>query len=313
VWAAIDQCVCVKSHSEEINRLVIGLCMDHRDDFFNQEISMIQGLEPENKELMFFAMCMFNQNLGLIERMVEDIECDVHQITEKGYSCLSLGSRYNPNLDVIRYLVEKCKLDVNHIDQTGSTCLKHALTHNDNPGIAVYLMGLSGLDLDLGLDIDHRICRGPDQKPFIKTYISIKRLEEFVLGVSTGNDFKKFNIALNKLLEHYDTSLFAKIIQKINPVLLIHRPELCARYGVDDLMDLRFLMKDFMKLVDDLNCCPDIPVSMDQTRARSQDKKSSDVDFSKLPSLVFTYNGVNYYGLSDIVFNQLILPPCPER
>lgn len=97
-------------HNNKMINLITKLSMDHSEDFFNQNIEQIRN--SENKQLIFFAMCMFNQNLSLIKQMVEQMKCDPNLITKKGHSCLSLALIHNKNLEVIKYLIEDCKSDV---------------------------------------------------------------------------------------------------------------------------------------------------------------------------------------------------------
>jgi hypothetical protein len=367
IWSAFEHHVCGEQQSDEMKKLIIGLCTDHSEDFFNQNICLIKESKSNDKMLIFFAMCMFSQNLSLIKQMVEDVKCDVNQTTEDGLSCLSLGLTYNENFDVIKYLVEsedcklnmqdsdydgttclmracmgqdlnvikylieECELDVNQIDCGGCTCLSYAcinnpnlsviqylveecelnsnhysemsddclinaLLYNNNVEIAIYLMTLTGLDLSLPSCLD----------------IPIEKWDKMILGVCAKGDFEKFHHLLDfGIFKYRDEPLLAEFMQGINPMLLISRPSLFSQFCIQDPMDPMFPMKKFVKLTDDLNWHQPIPMSeylvLDQDQDQNQDKKSSDFDFSRQTSLVFIYNGTNYYADPEIVFNQLIL------
>jgi hypothetical protein len=124
IWTSIDQCVFKKQHDQKMKNLITGLCTNHSEEFFNQHIDLIKD-SGNDKMLIFWTMCMFNQNLSLIKQMVESehFKCDPMLITGEGHTPLSLACMHNKNPNVIKYLIEECESDLSHTDYNNSSCL----------------------------------------------------------------------------------------------------------------------------------------------------------------------------------------------
>jgi len=91
IWTVFYYHVSEKQLVDEMKKLIIGLCKNHFEDFFNQNFHF-------------------------------------QQITEMGESCLSLACLHD-NLNVIKYFIEE--LDPNHTDFNGHTCLELACMDHD--------------------------------------------------------------------------------------------------------------------------------------------------------------------------------------
>jgi len=161
--------------------------------------------------------------------------------------------------------------------------------------------------------------------------VPIDKWEKLILGLSVKDNYLKFCQVLEYGISEYSESLVQRIICKINPVLLISHPDIFSRYCTRDPMDPMFPMKEFIKLTDELNCCP--PVQGPRPRSGqisgpgleledqdndskdtkelkdsdSEDLESPEIDFKKPTSLVFIYNGNNYYAHPGVVFEQIVL------
>lgn len=146
------------------------------------------------------------------------------------------------------------------------------------------------------------------------------------LGIK--NNFERFNQVLDLGLKEYDQEECDReslnlIVPRINPMLLISRSrrDLLTKYCIRDPFDNMFPMKDFIKFTDDLNCSLPVPVPVPITvhvpintsvspitvLSLDQDENIDKIDSMRPRSLVFVYNGDNYYADPEIVFNEIIL------
>lgn len=83
------------------------------------------------------------------------------------------------------------------------------------------------------------------------------------MGSSAKDDFNKLWQAFDLGISSYDQDdpQFVKIMQRINPMLLISHPSMFSIHCIPDPMDPMFPMKEFVKLTDELKCCPPVPLS----------------------------------------------------
>jgi hypothetical protein len=285
---------------------IIELCSNQCEDSFNQNIGRIK--DQKTLDQIFMGMCMFNHNENIIKQMVECVGCSVNQITSEGQTPLSLACRYNENQSVIQYLIVDSMQDPDHADIYGQSCFLNACYFNRNYLlIAIYLIESTDAKISL-------------------THVPSFRWGRIILGIK--NNFERFNQVLDLGLKEYnqdkyDQKLLNLIVPRINPMLLILRRDLLTKYCIRDPFDNMFLMKDFIKFTDDLNCSLPItiPVSVHISMTVStntlvppitilsldQDEESDNMDSMKHRSRVFVYNGDNYYADPEIVFNQITL------
>ena len=297
VWQRLCDNIFDKQCDDETKKLIIELCFSHSEDFFNQNIHLIK--DSETMDFIFMGMCMFNCSLSIIRQMVEQNKCNIYQVTVKGDTCLFLCCIFCWNLNIIKYLIEECKLDPNHTNNRGYSCftLAYSLFSAD---LAIYLVESTNAKLSLGRVVN-----------------SDCRWSKIILGVK--NNFERFQDLLDLGLKKINQPTLAHTIPKINPMLLISRPELFCQYNVKDPFDKDFAMKDFIKYTNDLNCCLPIPLPIPGPRPINQDNKiqedgeggedeeDEEIDFISPSVPVFIYNGETYHGYPEVVFNQIIL------
>jgi NADH:ubiquinone oxidoreductase subunit E len=295
-----------------------------------QDLSMDPNYTNNDGDNCLMLACQCNANLEIIKYLINDLQMDINQTNHEGDNCLTLACYDNTNMGVIKYLINDLSMDPRHTDNNGYNCLVTACWNNPNLEIIKYLIQ------DLKMDINHKVDDGGDcfslacwenmnleiVKYLIEsTHAEIRfgyyvywdryqRWKEIIKLVS--KNFNRFRdmliVGVVKFKLHYDD--LNDFLKTLNPLLLIGKIPCISSLDIMDPMDQKFKFNDYVKCVDDLQSFI-IPTSIYVPAASIQ--KGDDeidliplIDFSSNLSLLFEYNGSEYHGHREIVYDSIL-------
>ena len=245
------------------------------------------------------AACRNNTNLEVIKYLTQDLKMDINHTNNDQFNCLMSGCWDNTNLEIIRYLIEDLKMDINYKPH-GDNCLTCAFIGNTNLEIIKYLIESTNAEILFSIHPHSVQDRCEKWKKIIK--LLSKNSERFIDALING---------LN-IFPHDDEMV--RFLQTINPLLLSCVPQylrLCTLNlnTVDpmevDPMDKIFKFNDFVKHVEELYSF-DVPIHM-LYHIKSHDNESiPPIDYTEDSTLLFIYNGSEYYGHRNIVYESIL-------
>ncbi len=231
-----------------------------------------------NKNCLFVA-CEHNINLDIIKYLIEEAKINVNETNMHGQNCLMVACNSNKNLSIIKYLVENVKMNINHINKNGENCFAEAC-RNKNIEIVMYLIENTNLKIIFKNSLSTNL--------FIKIILMTK-------------NFKNLNILIEQGITQFDKKYIKNAVQSINPWFLNKKN--CNIFDVSYPYDEDFntLTKHvdketlYLPFLENTNCISNVDKS-----------KIIHFDYSEQQEILFVNNGINYYGIRNIVYNCIL-------
>jgi NADH:ubiquinone oxidoreductase subunit E len=268
--------------------------------YLTQDLSMDTSHTNNDGDNCLTLACYENTNLEIIKYLTQDLSMDISHTNNDGDNCLTLACHENTNLEVIKYLIQDLKMDIDHKVNDNSDCFTLACWENKNLEIAKYLIESTNAEIRFGDYV------------FVDQY---QRWKEIIKLISKNFDrfsdmlFMGMGMGMAGFPQSYNDDLI-EFLKTLNPLLLMDIPFI-QWSGIMDPMDRRFKFNDYVKCVNELHSfIVSIPVPIYE---QSHDSKLNPspihvlcIDFTEKSSLLFNYNGSEYHGHRDIVYESIL-------
>jgi ankyrin repeat protein len=297
-----------------------------------------------NSDTCLSLACMSNGNLEIIKYLINDQKMNIKHVNNNSDTCLTLACEYTTNPDIIKYLIESQNLDVNHVNDENNTCLILACQGATNLEIVKYLIEHHKMDLNhvnlygetcftsacrydgySALDVAQYLIESTDAKMSFKQ-CQFDRWKKIIQRITKNYD--RFRDVLNIGYVTYIKSQKIKsqkikmtnFLKTINPMLLMGTlGEYIFGIYTMNPMNKDFKFDDYMKHVNDLTFNVPVPVPVpvvshvpeSKTLEPMHDDKREvgsihSIDFTQEPGLLFSHNGIKYYGHREIVYDSIL-------
>jgi hypothetical protein len=333
IWQQVTETMVLGNHSDEnVKNFIINMLINHFEEmtFDRTYLDTCSIKDKEIQHQCFFVVCMFSPDPRIISKIIHNFQIDMNYVDDNDDNFLTLACWKNTNLEIIKYLINDLGSDTNHVNRNGDNCLTLACWQNTNLEIIKYLINDLGMDVNkmdiygdncltlackknTNLEIIKYLIESTDAiLPFFHNLVNDLNLYEIWKKIirSLSKNFNRFRDILSMGLGGMgvlkDKDDLMDFLKTLNPLLLmgVNHP----MQGFDP-MDQIFRFNDYVKYVDELQSfivpIPPDPASVSSSHCNPIPWMVSEIDFRKKPSMLFHYNGTEYYGSRELVFESI--------
>jgi NADH:ubiquinone oxidoreductase subunit E len=249
-----------------------------------------------NSDTCLTLACQHSTNIEVIKYLINDQKMNINHVNNNSDTCLTLACRHCMNIEVIKYLIEHHKMDAKHMNKQRQTCFTLVCRHHRNSALDVVQYLIESTDANISFEQ----CGFGRWKKIIRRITNTKNYDRLYDALTNG--IIKYKYTYEKQLNIF--------LRTINPILLMDHMRI---HGLDlmDPMDEKFKFEDYVKYVDNMTyIVPPLlsPASKNHSSLCGYKTSRFDhcIDFTQNPSLLFSHNGIKYYGHREIVYDSIL-------